>query len=95
MSDRNKNTIEDKPLRSSPEDFNRFINSALWYDMRTLVKDRIDLLQKEFLSAESFEQMKDIQGQMKAWNEMLGIPSYLKSCAHKESNENQQSELEI
>lgn len=79
-----KNTVNEKPLRSTPGDFDRFINSSLWYDMRGLIKDRLELLQEQFLMAESIEEIRNLQGQMKAWKEMLGIPPYLKSCAHKE-----------
>lgn len=90
MSD--KNSIKQKDLRSGPGEFDRFINSSIWYDMLNLIKDRLDLLQDEFLAAGGIDEIKNIQGQMKAWKEMTKLPSYLKQCAHMEANINQKPE---
>lgn len=84
-----RNSIQETPLRSSGGDFDRFMNSTIWFDMQQLVKDRVELLQNEFISTKDVDQIRNIQGQMKAWKEMLGLPSYLKSCAHSENNINQ------
>lgn len=92
---RNRNSIDEKPLRSSGPDFDRFIKSAIWYDMQNLIKDRIEILQKEFLGQKDIGDIRNIQGQMAAWHEILGIPSYLKATAHAEqSNNTEQSELD-
>lgn len=83
-----KNSIRQKALRCGPGEFDRFINSPIWYDMLNLIKDRTDVLQEQFLVTESFEEIKHIQGQMQAWKEMSSLPAYLKQCAHIEANNN-------
>lgn len=83
-----RNSIDEKPLRSSGPDFDRFINSTIWHDISNLVKDRQELLQQEFITATDMDSIRNIQGQMKAWKEVLGIPTYLKQHAHIEANNN-------
>lgn len=86
-----KNSIRQKDLRCGPGEFDRFQNSPVWYDMRNLIKDRIEVLQDMFLSAQTMEEMKHVQGQMLAWKEMTKLPSYLKQCAHMEANLNKEN----
>lgn len=94
MSKQRKNSINEKPLRASGPDFDRFVNSTIWYDMQNLIKDRVEYLQAQMLTSTQFDEMRNLQGQMTAWKEMLGLPSYLKTCAHSEEHANQ-SELEL
>lgn len=85
-----RNSIDEKPLRSSGPDFDRFLNSAIWYDMQSLIKDRLELLQNQFVAATDMDEIRRIQGEMKAWKEMLGMPGYLKTCAHSEQDQTQE-----
>lgn len=96
MNDRRRrNSIDEKPLRSSGPDFDRFIKSTIWYDMQETIKDRINVLQKRFLEQTDMGDIRNLQGQMAAWHEILGLPSYLKACAHAEQSETEkQSELD-
>lgn len=89
-----KDTTEDTPLRTDPNGFDRFQNSTVWFDMRNLIEDRIEFLQDRLIQSETTQELQALKNQMKAWKEMLGIPSYLKKCAHAESAA-QQRELEL
>ena len=85
-----KNSLKQKPLRSSGPDFDRFMKSTLWFDMQSLIKDRINYLQEQMLATDDTKKILDLRSQMIAWKEVLGVPSYLKQCAHQEETVNQQ-----
>ena len=84
-----KTSYEEKPLRATPGDYDRFVKSTIWYDISETVKDRVEYLQAQFLTATDAAEIRNLQGQMKAWKEMLGLPTYLKLCTHKEQHANQ------
>lgn len=85
----NKNSIDQSELRTPPVGFDKFMNGTVWFDMNNLIKERLEYLQNLMLQSTDFEEMRNLQGQMTAWKEMLGMPSYLKECAHKETHVNQ------
>lgn len=58
--------------------------------MQTLVKERIDYLQEQMLASDDTKKILNIRSQMIAWKEMLGLPTYLKQCAHSEEHAKQQ-----
>jgi len=89
-----KNTVDETPLRTDPNGFDRFQNSTVWFDMRNLIEDRTKYLQELLLQSDSTQELRALKNQMKAWKEMLNMPSYLKSCAHAESAA-EQRELEL
>lgn len=81
-----KSSLKEKPLRTSGPEFDRFIKSSIWYDMHETMKDRVEILQDLFLQASDMGTIKNIQGQIVAWKEMMKLPSYLKQCAHQEQS---------
>lgn len=97
MEQFSKNSVKQQDLRSTSGDFDRFISSKMWFDMRETIKDRIEFLREQLVmlpdSADSLHQMVAIKNQMKAWNEMLGLPMVLKQHAHiEQSNRNSEED---
>ena len=90
-----RSSIDESPLRSTSGDFDRFINSRIWYDIQRLIKDRINYLVEQIVEAKTPDEIMSIRSQIKSWKEMLGIPSYLKQCAHIEAGNKKQGELEL
>lgn len=89
-----RSSIDETPLRSGPNDFDRFLGSTIWFDMEQLVKDRVEILVNRLTQCSDTEELIGIKHEIKAWKEMLGIPSYLKSCAHQDKPA-KQSELDF
>lgn len=90
----NKNSIDEVELRTDPNGFDRFQNSTVWFDMQNLIEDRIEYLENQLLRSDTTEELRAKKNQMIAWKEMLGMPAYLKQCAHAEQVAYQQ-ELEL
>jgi len=93
MPHKKKSTIDEASIRSKPTDFDRFLNSELWYDMRTLIEERIDYLVERLTQSTSTEELIGLKHEIKAWKEMVGLPSYLKQEAHKEQGNQKQEEI--
>lgn len=89
-----RSSIDEAPIRSDPNDFDRFLGSTIWFDMEQLIKDRTEFLVNRLTKCESTEELIGLKHEIKAWKEILGIPSYLKQCAHQDKPANQ-SELEF
>lgn len=93
-----KNSLDQQELRSTPGEFDRFISSKMWFDMRETIKDRIEYLRESLVAlpntADANYEMIAIKNQMKAWNEMLGMPSLLKTFAHAEQSNRKQDSNE-
>lgn len=87
---KDKTSIKQSNLRSSGPDFDRFMKSTIWYDMQQLVKERVEYLQEQMLATDDTKKILNIRSQMIAWKEMLGLPTYLKQCAHGEQHAKQQ-----
>lgn len=87
---------KERNLRSSEDDFGRFMGGTVYYDMQELIKNRINLLQAQMMSAPDSETnaLIGLKHEMKAWTEMLGLVPYLKQCAHGDEHPNQ-LELEL
>lgn len=66
------------------------MKSTIWFDMQQLVKERVEYLQEQMLATDDTKKILNIRSQMIAWKEMLGLPTYLKQCAHKEQHAKQQ-----
>lgn len=89
-----RSSIDEAPLRSDPNDFDRFLGSTIWFDIQNLVKERIDYLVENLTQCEDTEQLIGLKHEIKAWKEMLGLPAYLKQCAHQDKPA-KQSELDF
>jgi len=79
-----RSSIDETPLRSDPNDFDRFIGSTIWFDMQNLVKERIDYLVEQLTQCKETEELIGLQHEIKAWKEMIGLPAYLKQCSHQD-----------
>lgn len=84
----------ERPLRTEPSGFHKFIQGAVWHDMQYTIKDRIDILTDALVNAEDMNTILDLRGQIKAWKEMLGLPTHLKSCSEAELTSKQKSKDE-
>lgn len=84
-----RSTLDETPLRSDPNDFDRFLNSTIWFDMNQLIKDRIEFLTEKLVQCDSTDELLGLKHEIKAWKEIQGIPAYLKQCAHQEKGVDQ------
>lgn len=89
-----KSTIDEAPLRSDPNDFDRFLGSTIWFDVQNLVKERIEYLVEQLTQCDNTEELLGLKHEIKAWKEVLGLPAYLKQCAHQDKPA-KQSELDF
>lgn len=67
----------DEPLKSSPNDFDTFLNSTIWHDMRMAITDRIEILTDALVNKAQPEDVKDLQAEIRTLNDMLALPEYL------------------
>jgi len=79
---------EEKPLRSSSNDFDRFQTGTIWFDMQQVIKERIDVLTHQLIQTTDVNELFSLKGEIKAWKEMSTFPAYLKQCKIMEQEQN-------
>jgi len=60
------------------------MKTTVWFDLQQTIKDRIKVLKEDVFACKNMDELHEIKGQIIAWTELLGLPAYLKDCAHHE-----------
>lgn len=74
----------DIPLRGTAQMYKDFEKTAVYFDMKNLIEDRIILLQQELEGADTMEEVRDIQGRISELRSMIAYPDYLAQRAEME-----------
>ena len=68
------------PIAGTPE-WDAFLDSAVWQDIRNFLLEKGDLVKNDLLSAGSWEEVVRLQEEGKITNIMLNLPDFLKQFA--------------
>jgi len=62
---------DDYQLQCSAEELRSFKNGPIWKDVRGLIKERMQYLMEQLISASSDAEIHRLQGQLKALNDLV------------------------
>lgn len=78
------NHPDDFPLKGSPREYESFIDSGIWFDMKETIDDRIEILTSMLLRVDTIEDLRAIQSEIKTLDDMKELPEYLMQHAKLE-----------
>ena len=80
---------DDDALRASVNEYENFMDTTVWSDMKMTIEDRIDILQRNLEVAENLDEVRGYQYAIAEMRAMLQLPEYLKECIIEESQSQQ------
>lgn len=83
---------EDEPLEATAEAYERFMETAVWRDMKNWLKFRLEHLRHLLENAETLEDMRGFQFAIKQCKDALSLPDRLKSEVEENNRKEEQND---